>query len=120
MTIKAEKLDAHGRTIVDDDDVLKDGQRLRVPMLMLDGASGREQLQARAEAVAGHPVFSEGRTDAQIRRAALRSRFGDEAVRDRTDDAVAGAFDAITTGDGGDDAYAAYSRSLADAWRPRS
>lgn len=51
-----EKFDRHGRPVVDDDDVLRDGETLRVPLLMRDGLSPLQRAVAEDKAACGVTV----------------------------------------------------------------
>lgn len=91
-----------------------------------------------ARKLLGDKFDATGKTDGEIRRAAVQKRLGDAAVADKSDDYIAAAFDTLTavgTTDSnttdpvrdalaggrsapadGDAAYDAYKKSLSDGW----
>jgi len=103
----------------------------------------RNLVVADARKIAGDKLVVDGKTDVEIRRAAVVAKIGDAAAKDMTDGAIEGAFRVLAQGlggnhaaadpfrqvvvdqtqDGGDkraEAMAARDKRLADAWKPKA
>jgi len=108
---------------------LKDGQLSPADIDRL--AAERADATSRARIIADG-LECAGRTNAEIRRAAVATRLGDDKVSGKSDDYVEALFDSLTQSAdpirdaiknhqapaGAGEAYRAYTRRLANAWKP--
>ena len=127
---------------IDDDDILKDGQTLRVPMIMRDGAPNPRLSPTQLAIAATHDAmtFDAGMhrpghryaNDAAPLNDAQRLRYGvfdaakEKAYADRDRDLTeswrgntnaAGRTDAMPLNDSREQAYGDYQRDIENAWR---
>jgi hypothetical protein len=85
----------------------KDGEIAALKTKIPDAKAMDAAIQARAKVIAdakviaGDKLVTDGKTDAEIRRGAVATKHGDEFVKDRSDDYVAAAFDALVKAGGG-------------------
>ena len=103
-----EKLDRHGRPVVDDDGVLRDGQTLRVGMMMRDGLSPLQRAVAEDKAARGVTVVDGLGRPAGHRPGACYLR----TVPHTVDHAVAVTQEHLRL-----EAHADSIRELCDAWK---
>jgi hypothetical protein len=64
--------------------------------------TARGTLISDAKKLGGDKLVTDGKSSAEIRRSAVALKLGDAAVKDRSDDYVLAAFDALVTSAGGD------------------
>jgi hypothetical protein len=103
-----EKLDRHGNVVADDDGILRDGERIRVPMLMRDGLTELQRSVADDKAARGVTVVDGLDRPAGHRPGACYLR----TVPHTVDHALAVTREHLRL-----EAYADSIRELCDAWK---
>ena len=105
-----EKFDRHGRPVVDDDDVLREGQTVRVPMRFRDSMTELQRSVAEDAAARSSPVLDALGGTARLHQPG--PRYARPAPEHSVDHAVQVTRDHMRT-----EAYADAVQQMCDAWR---
>jgi hypothetical protein len=108
-----EKFDRHGRPVVDDDDVLREGQTVRVPMRFRDSMTELQRSVAEDAAARSSPVLDALGGTARLHQPG--PRYARPALEHTTDHALAVTRDHLRR-----KAYADSLAELQDAWKGRN